>query len=363
MQKADFDETFIINSDYLPSVSKVKFTRCFKGRKSKRMIMGIGISLFIAALIIAPAPNSGFSTGIGSQTGCSCHDVNPDSGVDVEILGIPAEYNPGEKYSLDIIVTSSIPSGKGGFDLYVDDGTFSNPGPNAQLESDTEVIHSSADSRAWSVDWTAPPAGAGTLTFTVVGNAVDGDGGTSGDGWNTATYTSSEMFAAPMEDTIMTLEVPRKVRMGDTITITATLLESDGAPLEDELIRFFRATSFGEVEIGSSKTDSNGSAVLLHSFSYSPLNSSLLIDARFEGTANHSASHLSTVVVVESEDESTAPADVGFILSVIIFIAVVLSVWSVFGYVLYQIWQIRKEGKQSVPYGQPPPKFSGGGKK
>ena len=46
--------------------------------------------------------------------------------------------------------------------------------------------------RSWGLQWTAPNAGTGTATFSVAGLGANGNGGYSGDSWDTAQYTVAE---------------------------------------------------------------------------------------------------------------------------------------------------------------------------
>lgn len=134
--------------------------------------------------------NSGGKTG-SSANGCGCH--NGGSGqVTPTLTGLPANgWEAGTTYSLSI-GGSGTPSGtKGGFNLDANIGTFSNPGTNAKLQNG-EVTHSNKNSRSWTVDWTAPSTGAGTATFTLAVNFVNGNGATSGDGWGTDSWSRTE---------------------------------------------------------------------------------------------------------------------------------------------------------------------------
>jgi hypothetical protein len=55
-----------------------------------------------------------------------------------------------------------------------------------------EVTHSNKNSRSWTVDWTSPVAGTGTVTFNLAVNFVNGNGAVSGDGWGTNSWQVSE---------------------------------------------------------------------------------------------------------------------------------------------------------------------------
>ena len=84
---------------------------------------------------------------------------------------------------------------KGGFNLLVSDGTLSTGFGimNTQVNSaGNQGTHQFPDYRSWSLEWTAPSSGSGTVTFTFAVNAANGNGAVSGDGWATTTFQSSE---------------------------------------------------------------------------------------------------------------------------------------------------------------------------
>ena len=105
-------------------------------------------------------------------------------------------YVPGTTYSLSISASGGPSGTSGGFNLDSNHGVFSNPGQNARLSSG-EVTHSNSNSRAWSVDWTAPTTGSGDVVFYLAVNLVNGNGGTSGDSWGADSWTLSEASSSP----------------------------------------------------------------------------------------------------------------------------------------------------------------------
>jgi hypothetical protein len=108
-------------------------------------------------------------------------------------------YIPGETYLLEYAVagTSGNPLAFGFQSTALSDenansGTFANPGTQAQLEtvSNTSVTarsiveHSSpSSSGTWLVEWIAPSAFNGNVTFYYSGVAANGNGVASGDGY------------------------------------------------------------------------------------------------------------------------------------------------------------------------------------
>jgi hypothetical protein len=315
-------------------------------RYHSRIGLGVAILVLIALVLTeVPFPNSGFGGGISgnSTSGCSCHGALADPAVTVTVTGIPTTYSGGQTYALTVEVTGDPLGTDGGFDITVDVGTFSNPGSNAKLENPQEVVHSDANARTWTVDWTAPPEGSGTVSFSAAALTANGDGGSNGDKWTLASYTSLDPSASALEKTIMSLNIPSKANQSDTITLSATLTDKNGDPLESLTVNFYRNSTFGKVFLGQNSTDSQGRASILHMISYAPLNGILQIEAVFNGTSTYEGSQLLKMVVVELEDLPPVPFDFSFLGMILIF--VVGAIWLVFGYVVLQIYRIWRAGK------------------
>lgn len=152
-----------------------------------RMLALLTGSVMLAGIVTA---RSGGISG-HSISGATCHSSTPSASVNVTITGIPANYTPTNTYALQVTVTGT-PTAGGGFDMSVTAGTLSTTDANARILNG-EATNSNGIARSWAVDWRAPAAGAGTVTFYVVGLASNNNGGTGGDGWNRAAYTSNEL--------------------------------------------------------------------------------------------------------------------------------------------------------------------------
>ncbi|DAC26794.1 MAG TPA: hypothetical protein HA330_02215, partial [Candidatus Thalassarchaeaceae archaeon] len=167
--------------------------------------------LLLLLVVFVPATNSQPNGNTGNS--CGCHG-GQDSSTAVSIIGQPSSYTPGSTYSLSITVSSSVVSGDmGGFSMSTTAGTFSNPGLNAKLASG-KVTHSTISARNWSVDWTAPVAGTGTVTISGAGNAVDGNSqpgqsgsGAANDAWNTYSIQIPEATSQNSAPTASNLQV------------------------------------------------------------------------------------------------------------------------------------------------------------
>ena len=142
------------------------------------------VSIFILVAATYLISNSGGKTG-RTQSGCTCHGSLSAGNAAVNLTSNPdifagSGYAPGNTYTLSLSVTGGPTGNNGGFNLKPTVGVLSNAGSNAKIVGD-EATHSNSDSRSWTIDWTAPDAAVESVTFDYVGNAVNGNFGTSGD--------------------------------------------------------------------------------------------------------------------------------------------------------------------------------------
>lgn len=151
------------------------------------------------------------ANGLGDRTGsplssgtcASCHSGGsfaPSISLNVtDNGGNPiTDYVAGEEYNLSFIVNSGsgTPGGYGmqATALLTDNtaaGTFSTPSSNAQVVAVSGRSYFEHNVRSatasFTSKWTAPASGAGAITFYFIGNAVNGNGSTSGDQPSSAT--------------------------------------------------------------------------------------------------------------------------------------------------------------------------------
>ncbi|HEX9794439.1 MAG TPA: choice-of-anchor V domain-containing protein [Planctomycetota bacterium] len=129
--------------------------------------------------------------------GChSGHDSNSGGG-NASITGVPRRYMPGSTYVLKVTVAKTGMS-RWGFELTATDesgagtGTFGNPDQNTQIQTAGGREFASQNIGGtfqgtldgpvcWTVEWTAPPAGAGRVYFWSAMVAADDDGTEAGD--------------------------------------------------------------------------------------------------------------------------------------------------------------------------------------
>lgn len=151
----------------------------------------------------------------------ACHtsfDLNSGTG-SVSISGAPAEYTPGATYTLTV-TNQRTGASRWGYELTALDGsgdqigTLQNPDANSQIRTSSSrdfashqlggTFQGTADGPvAWTVDWVAPAAGAGTAHFYASGNTANNNGANGGDRIYNYAAASAEAGAAHPDGTII----------------------------------------------------------------------------------------------------------------------------------------------------------------
>ena len=149
----------------------------------------VSLMLLVFATPVIDANSSG---KYNSASGCSCHY----SGSSPTIThNIPATYDANQQYTLNISVSGSTGQ-KGGFSLEVNKGTLSTPGVGIGAvkvnSAGSSATHTTSNNRAWTLAWTAPSTGSGSVTFGLACMAANGLNGNSGDSWTTTSVTVPE---------------------------------------------------------------------------------------------------------------------------------------------------------------------------
>jgi hypothetical protein len=166
--------------------------------------------LIVPLLFIVLAPTSGPGAGytgspLDGQDCSDCHTPGPATQaanlivIDVGLNG----YIPGQTYPLTVIcddivaekygfqITSETSSAKAGTWIITD-------AARTQLKSGTAVTHTSGGTapngspNTWSMEWTAPVAGSGPVTFYVAINQTDNLGTNAGDQIYVASFNIDE---------------------------------------------------------------------------------------------------------------------------------------------------------------------------
>ena len=157
----------------------------------------VQIKAFLVFSITMPFPLSGNSSGpptgyaynapnFNNCTICHSGTVNSGNG-SVEFIDLPNEFNPGETYSIGIIVNGSNSRGYGFQATAMLGEQFAG---NFSLNSNSEnlelnggfIQHSSrTDSGIWYFNWDAPEEATEAITFSASGLGTGGSSGYSGD--------------------------------------------------------------------------------------------------------------------------------------------------------------------------------------
>jgi len=160
-------------------------------------VLAIGTGLFIytniqQAQTFSSNPPTGRAGAPGEGDCTGCHTGVAVTGGIAITTNINAQiYTPGQTYTVTI-TASKVGSSKFGFQVTAVDanglniGEFINNGEvviasNGAYASHNGTSTSGTDSKVWTIDWVAPPAGTGAVTFYASTNATNSDGSTSGD--------------------------------------------------------------------------------------------------------------------------------------------------------------------------------------
>ncbi|MBI4494632.1 MAG: Ig-like domain repeat protein [Chloroflexi bacterium] len=164
---------------------------------------------------------------------------------------------------------------------------------------------------------------------------VKGSGAASGAGAAALVPTAISMYPSAWEVA------------GAPVKLSASLKDANGSPVAKATVRFLVDTEFagtkGQMEIGAARTDANGAAAV----SYKPtFPGTQQITAHFEGMGLFAESEQSLRLQVREAEPAyvVAPRGLeGVSDRIPIGVAVVLlSIWSTFTFVLYQVFRISR---------------------
>lgn len=150
-------------------------------------------TLFLATMFLLLWGNqlavaSPYGLGDEANEGCLCH--TPEAETKVQLTGLPHAFESNITYTLTLEVISPIEAvdnrSQGGFRMLISDGELAYDNTSVQ-ERDNGWTQTSNGSyhRVWSFAWTAPSVNDTATTFTVHGNAVNGNNAQTGDAWST----------------------------------------------------------------------------------------------------------------------------------------------------------------------------------
>lgn len=156
------------------------------------------ITTIACALGLSSVAHADINGRTGASTaGCgsavSCHGAQ-NTATTVQIMG-STSVMVGSMNTFRLIINNmAMSQTAAGLDIAASGGTLGTNAMATQTRlSRGEITHSSPIARGasgWSIpfNWTAP-MNAGVVRITAAGNAVNGNGRTSGDQWNTTTFT------------------------------------------------------------------------------------------------------------------------------------------------------------------------------
>ena len=200
--------------------------------KPRLIIVILGL-LLVAPVIANPnGPPWQNGSDLVIDTGCTCHgDGAPSTEVVVSISGVPRSYSIGETYDFTISLQHAS-NENGGYLLWdYNSGTLT-PGEGSQTVPDEPgALSQSEPGNNWMVSWTAPDSDIGSVSFQLVGNAVNGNGQfDGGDLWNILSFSISAPDTT-FEDDSDNLQL-RTISVGDYDSLFVA--EEDPAAIEAE---------------------------------------------------------------------------------------------------------------------------------
>ena len=169
-------------------------------------VVKVILLVFLVILVLSNSSNPpNGKTGAPGDGLCSeCHNGNHITG-EIQLIGLPAEVEPGNIYSLDLQISSSdLVAQKAGFQIVsLYDSTLLRAGDFTVLSGDAStntvmgreyLEHRGAkpleDSVAtWRFEWMAPVE-EGTMTMYIAANIANGNANSSGDGIILSTVSS-----------------------------------------------------------------------------------------------------------------------------------------------------------------------------
>lgn len=166
-----------------------------------KILSSIGLAVCGMAVIIVLNSSSGGVMG-HATSGCSCHGTK-NTNTTITLTGIPSTgYVTGQTYACTLRVSNATKT-KAGFDLLVSAGSITSASSGTMVMG-SELHHTTpgvavSGVTEWTFNYVAPASPSG-ITFSVAGNAVDGNNLDSGDQWNTASFTFTGSFPSSVPD-------------------------------------------------------------------------------------------------------------------------------------------------------------------
>ncbi|HEX9816226.1 MAG TPA: choice-of-anchor V domain-containing protein, partial [Candidatus Thermoplasmatota archaeon] len=130
----------------------------------------LGLVLVSSMFAWTASSNSAGAPQNSADTGCTCHNAQPDTAVTVGVQGFPEAYAAGTTYDVTITVAGgpvpvpAVSQNQGGFAMKVsgglllaDDGITVTGGTFATHSAETN------NQRSWALQWVAPETSVGAV--------------------------------------------------------------------------------------------------------------------------------------------------------------------------------------------------------
>lgn len=153
------------------------------------VLRGFAAIVMLTALLL-PTSVSSTPYGVGNEAneGCLCHTPMAETKLSVD--GFPSKYEANTTYEMTLSISSPVGieanQSQGGFRMTVSNGTLLFNDTEAQeMDGGWTHLENGTYQRSWDFSWTSPDDNSSRTEFTVHGNAVNGNGLQTGDGWST----------------------------------------------------------------------------------------------------------------------------------------------------------------------------------
>ena len=150
------------------------------------------ITLLLLLSIMPLETGKSFPNGVGEigQQGCLCHGSS-NTDTKIAIIGLPEKFESNVTYNLEIKITNlaiemDANSANGGFRITVNQGIieFNNSSDAQIIEEGWTHTEKGNKYRSWNFTWQSPDDNTTMVIMTVNANAVNGNGNSNGDEWN-----------------------------------------------------------------------------------------------------------------------------------------------------------------------------------
>jgi hypothetical protein len=156
-------------------------------------MMSLAIVMYTSIISYSNNGTNIMQNNTGNSPGCNCHGPSANSNTAITVSGLPNEstgYVLGQVYPITVTVTNSTKVAAG-INLSVSTGSITNLGDGLSFASGSNISikHSSPKNMingvaTYSFDWIAPNSGSTPLFLYANAIAVNNNGTTIGDAWN-----------------------------------------------------------------------------------------------------------------------------------------------------------------------------------